>query len=388
MYVYDLAKEHNALMVNVEHRFYGESYPTLDMSTKNLQYLSSQQALADLARIISKVKKDLGTESSKVITVGGSYPGNMAAWFRLKYPASTTGSIASSAPLTAKANFFEYMEVVADSLVYFSGQECYDQFTESAEAVASLARQGVASEGFAKLEADFATCSPMGSTRDLSILLSDLMGNVQGTIQYNNEKSGVMNVTDICGTMTDPKAGATAYDRFVTLSAQYREYYGQTCEDASWTDTVGYLSNPSKDPSNNMRPWTYQTCNEFGYYQTTDSIRQPWTSWTELNMQFYRDLCFEGFDGWTSDPQTEWMNDVYGDIQIGGTDIIFPAGTIDPWHALGVTNTTVLPQDDERALYILGTAHCADLYAPANSDPQSLTEAREVIAAQVTEWLK
>lgn len=39
---------------------------------------------------------------SKVITVGGSYPGNMAAWFKLKYPAISTGSIASSAPLTAK----------------------------------------------------------------------------------------------------------------------------------------------------------------------------------------------------------------------------------------------------------------------------------------------
>jgi hypothetical protein len=43
----------------------------------------------------------------------------------------------------AQANFFEYMEVVADALVYFSGQSCYDQFTAAAEAVAALAKQGV-----------------------------------------------------------------------------------------------------------------------------------------------------------------------------------------------------------------------------------------------------
>lgn len=64
MYVYELAKKHNALLVNVEHRFYGQSYPTEDMSTHNLQYLSSQQALADLARIISFIKQDLNTGRS------------------------------------------------------------------------------------------------------------------------------------------------------------------------------------------------------------------------------------------------------------------------------------------------------------------------------------
>lgn len=42
-------------------------------------------------------------------------------------------------------------------------------------------------------------------------------------------------------------------------------------EDASWADTIQYLSAPQNDPTNAARPWTYQTCNEFGYYQTTDS---------------------------------------------------------------------------------------------------------------------
>ncbi len=49
-------------------------------------------------------------------------------------------------------------------------------------------------------------------------------------------------------------------------------FLGLTCEDASWADTVAYLSAPQNDGSNSGRPWTYQTCNEFGYYQTTDSV--------------------------------------------------------------------------------------------------------------------
>lgn len=266
MYVYQLAQQHNAMMIDVEHRFYGQSYPTTDMSTDNLQYLSSTQALADLARIIGYVKTSNGIKNSKVITVGGSYPGNLAAWFRLKYPSVTHGSIASSAPLTAKTNFYEYMEVVGDAMKYFSGQSCYDAFERAANVIAKLIAQG--ESGIKTLEKDFATCSPIKDNLDLGILLSDLMGNVQGTVQYNNEHNGVMNVTDICNVMLK---GKDSYQQFVDLSAMYRQAGGMDCEDASWKDVIDYLADPTMDPTNSARPWVYQTCNEFGYYQTADS---------------------------------------------------------------------------------------------------------------------
>ena len=102
MYAWDLAKAHGGLLVNVEHRFYGQSYPTPSMTTEELRLLSADQALADLARVIDHVKTTLDIQDSRVITIGGSYPGNLAAWFRLKYPSVTFASIASSAPVTAK----------------------------------------------------------------------------------------------------------------------------------------------------------------------------------------------------------------------------------------------------------------------------------------------
>ena len=36
------AKKHNAALFTLEHRFYGESHPTPDLSTENLQWLSSR----------------------------------------------------------------------------------------------------------------------------------------------------------------------------------------------------------------------------------------------------------------------------------------------------------------------------------------------------------
>ena len=386
MYVYDLAKEHHALMLDLEHRFYGESYPTADMSTENLRLLSSEQALADLARFLGWYVDERSAAHSKVIVVGGSYPGNLSGWFKLKYPHIAFGSIASSAPVTAKANFEEYMEVVANSIDFFDMTgECNNQIAEAAGHVAQLARDGQ----LATLDADFKTCAPMESMLDVSTFMSVVMGNVQGTVQYNNENSA-MNVTNICATM-DPAADGhvDAYTSFLTLNQQYMDMYGLECNDVSWNSTLAVLSAPKKDASNNMRPWVYQTCNEFGYFQTADSQKQPFYAFKDwLGMWYSKVMCAAAFDGWKALPETDVTNWTYGGVNIAGTNILFPSGTIDPWHSLGVTNSTpALSQESEKPVFILGTAHCADLYAPANSDPQSLTDARLVIANTVSEWL-
>lgn len=384
MYMYQLAQEHHAMLVDVEHRFYGDSMPVASLSTDALSLLTSEQALADLARIIQRVKSDLDSETSKVITVGGSYPGNLAAWFRLKYPSITSGSIASSAPLRAKAEFSEYMDVVSTSIEFFSGQVCVDAFAAAAQKISGM----IDGSGIKQLERDFKTCSPMQSKLDVAVLLSDLMGNIQGTVQYNNEHAGVMNVTDICSVMT---ATTDAYTQFVELTAKYREANGQQCEDASFADSMGYLGNATFSyPANAARSWTYQTCNEFGYFQTATSRNQPFYAWRDiLNLDFSLKICNSAFDGWSKEPQVAWVNSVYGGERISATNVVFTSGTIDPWHALGVTNFTApLPQKTETPVYITGTAHCNDLYEPnSETDPESLVWARQQVAAKVGRFL-
>lgn len=275
----NLAQKHQALLINIEHRFYGASYPTADMSTANLEWLSSEQALADVARLVSSLKAEYETETSKVVTFGGSYPGCLSAWMRLKYPALVQGAIASSAPLLAKLDMSEYMEVVSNATVEFTGKtSCNSALEAAAIAVSLLASQGVGSVGMQKLEKDFNTCGPIASELDLAVLLSDLMGNIQGVVQYNNPNPGYVNVDSVCQQML---AGSDAYAQFVALSLQFKS---GACEDASWDDTVTVLSRTANDGGNAMRAWTYQTCSEFGYYQTTNSEAQPFSSWKQLNL--------------------------------------------------------------------------------------------------------
>lgn len=89
------------LVLVVQHRFYGQSLPfgNNSFSLTNLKYLTSEQALSDLAYFINtvNVNKMYGVNNNPWISIGGSYPGAMSAWFRYKYPHLTIGAIASSA---------------------------------------------------------------------------------------------------------------------------------------------------------------------------------------------------------------------------------------------------------------------------------------------------
>eukprot|EP01133_Synstelium_polycarpum_P013712 gene13712-16165_t len=113
------AKELGAYIVALEHRYYGKSSPFSDLSTENLRYLSVEQALDDLAMFVQDFRLTVNN-SGEVITTGCSYAGALSAWFRVKYPHVTIGSVASSAVVNAILDFHEFDEWVSHS----AGQDC------------------------------------------------------------------------------------------------------------------------------------------------------------------------------------------------------------------------------------------------------------------------
>ncbi|KAJ4827287.1 hypothetical protein Tsubulata_041781 [Turnera subulata] len=70
-----------------------------DMKSSTMEYLISEQALADFAQVITGVKKNLSAENCPVVAFGGSYGVMVASWLRLKCPHIVTGALASSAPI-------------------------------------------------------------------------------------------------------------------------------------------------------------------------------------------------------------------------------------------------------------------------------------------------
>ena len=69
---------------------------------------------------------------SQVVSLSLSSTGSLSAWFRIKYPNLVAGAVATSAPVEAKLNFVEYLEVVRDSLATSKqGEDCVNAVSEA-----------------------------------------------------------------------------------------------------------------------------------------------------------------------------------------------------------------------------------------------------------------
>ncbi|XP_037942618.1 putative serine protease K12H4.7 [Teleopsis dalmanni] len=161
---YDIALQHHAMLYYVEHRFYGKSIPENDTSLENLKYLNIKQALADLNIFITTQKQSRNSmTNSKVILAGGSYAGSIVAWFQKIYPGLATAGWASSAPLFAKMDFYEYMIIAGESIKRKGGSTCYKRIKTGMEALAAQFKLNASDEIIHKLMVcdNFDTMNPL-----------------------------------------------------------------------------------------------------------------------------------------------------------------------------------------------------------------------------------
>eukprot|EP00051_Salpingoeca_urceolata_P033431 m.20685 g.20685 ORF g.20685 m.20685 type:complete len:491 (-) comp6230_c0_seq1:49-1521(-) len=385
--IMDYAERFGAVVVQLEHRFYGKSQPFADLSTEHLRYLTSEQALADVATFLPWFKTQLGAPDADVVVFGGSYSGALAAWLRQKYPHLVRGAVATSAPVLAKLNFAEYHEVVSNSLLQaVNGKQCVENIGAAMTKVDSMLKASADSR--AQLVTKFKTkcTSDLSSSNDQMNFLSALVGNFDGVVQYNKDNRGFEGGTPpptidtLCNIMT---AGSDPLTQLVAVNTFMLNQSSQTCFDVSYDNMIAELKNASLDgpASEGGRQWTYQTCTEFGYYQTSDSKQQVFG--TGFPIDFFVQQCVDiyGLPG----PNTQWTNENYGGLVERGTDILFVNGDIDPWHALSVLQYL---SPTVTSIYIHGTAHCANMYPPSPKDLPGLTAARVKIQETISVWLE
>ncbi|NP_001089218.1 uncharacterized protein LOC734265 precursor [Xenopus laevis] len=379
----ELAQTHRALLVSLEHRFYGSSINIDGLTLENIKFLSSQQALADLASFHMFISQKYNlTRQNTWICFGGSYPGSLSAWFRLKFPHLVYAAVASSAPVRAELDFTGYNKVVAWSLadpVIGGSEKCLDAVKEGFHAVDSLIQKG----NVTQLEKDFYSCGSLQGSDDYTEFVGNLADIFMGAVQYNG-MSPISNVQNICQLMTTKDN--SAYEGLRSVNKMYMNSMGLSCISNSHAKSVADLSSTKLSLIGvGERQWYYQTCTEFGYYQTCEDPSCPFSPLITLKSQL--DLCFQIFQVPTESvlQSVQFTNEFYGADFPKSSRIIFVNGDVDPWHALSVLKNQ---SRSEIAIFINGTSHCANMNPSSTSDPLSLQEARKEIATQVATWLK
>ena len=229
---------------------------------------------------------------------------------------------------------------------------------------------------------------------DVALLADNLAGNFMDIVQYNRDNTAFegrpnnITIVDLCDIMTNASLGSSL-ERYAAVNDLLLRSSGEKTVDANFSaqvDSMRQVAWDSETVKDGTRQWVYQTCTEFGFYQTTDSARQPFGDLITLSSQLktcsevYSISAIAVYDAVAA------TNKYYGgrdNIPKNSTNIVFPNGSIDPWHALGVLQSS----GSLVAVYINGTAHCANMYPPTPQDLPGLLKARDIIRANIQTWL-
>ncbi|CAO1329149.1 unnamed protein product [Diamesa hyperborea] len=386
------AKQFNAICFQVEHRYYGKSHPTEDLSTENLAYLTSEQALADLAYFITKTGSSYSLgDDTKWIAFGGSYPGSLAAWVREKYPHLIHGSISSSGPLLAKIDFIEYYEVVTASLATYKKCDCVDVVRKSIDQVDVLLKHMI---GQRSLTEKFQLCDPVEKSvenpLDIANLFESLASDFAGVVQYNkdNRDNNHITIDDVCDTMCNQTIGPPV-TRLAAVNQMILVENKQKCLDYKYDNMIAQMKNVSwsSEVAEGGRQWTYQTCAEFGFYQTSNDNTLLFGDKfpAEFFVRQCQDIFGKKFNQNSLINAVDRTNINYGALKPTTTNVLYVHGSIDPWHALGLTETSFT--QPQPTIYIEGTAHCANMYEPSDKDLKQLVAARVLIVKYIEKLL-
>mmetsp|Transcript_39632 Transcript_39632/g.112375 ORF Transcript_39632/g.112375 Transcript_39632/m.112375 type:complete len:514 (-) Transcript_39632:108-1649(-) len=384
-------EETGALMFALEHRYYGchnrSACPVPDLGVKGaMRYLSSRQALGDIAAFVRFARHEYGlTEQNKWVTWGGSYPGMLAGWARLKFPHLIHAAVASSAPVRAELEMQGYFDVVGDA--YAVVHEDVGGSPACREAIA---------EGHRRIGKMF------GSVAGLEQLAALFGGNAANYADEEQQRSfagyGVASfpaqsndpacdtpmcdIGRICKAMTDRSLGDEV-DRLAHVRRSQRGGSGAR----SAADVAPHAGDEEAVPGygHGWQLWAWQTCTEFGFYQTCATGSRCIFTQGLATLSSEMDFCTRDF-GIPAEVVADNIvatSDHYGSDRPSGSRVMWASGEVDPWRANSINE----PFGGFPVLDVDGASHHFWTHASLPTDQDSVVAARHIIREQVRAFL-
>ncbi|CAI2348628.1 unnamed protein product [Caenorhabditis sp. 36 PRJEB53466] len=411
--MFDLAPQFNAFIIFAEHRFYGKTQPFGNNSYANLAnvgYLTSEQALADYAELLTELKKDNNqfgltfAQSTRVISFGGSYGGMLSAWFRQKYPHLVQGAWAGSAPL-----------------IYMHGggvdPGAFDNITTRTYLDNGCNRYILANAWNAVLNLS-STDDGRSWLNNNTVFKLDPRTPIRNTTDGWNLNAFLREAIEYMAMVDYPYPTGfleplPAWP--VAVACGFMNATGTSFSDQDLVSMVARASNVYYN-YNNVENFTYcidySVCGDQGTGGLgDDQLGWPWQECSEIIMAMcakggdndifwpecmddiyktFEETCYATFGtmGWNiSNWNIDAVKTLYGYDLSGSSNLILTQGHLDPWSGGGYKSDQ---NNAARGIYVLeipGSAHHLDLRQPNTCDPNTVTNARFQIIDILTCWV-
>ncbi|KAB5559757.1 peptidase S28 [Coniochaeta sp. 2T2.1] len=357
--VAQLSQATNGLGVILEHRYYGTSFPVPDLSTENMRFLTTDQALADMAYFARNVvfegleHRNLTSYENAYIAYGGSYAGAFVAILRKQYPDVYWGAISSSGVTEAIYDYWQYY----DAAKLYAPQDCVNATERLTNVVDNILIGKNGTDYPQKLKSAFGLGN-LTRSDDFAYAISSGIAGLQSTnwdpaenstdfgLYCNNVSSSDVlypGFEELRSEVRDLIAAGGGYTDEVGFENQMLNYIGwinstvvATCkkesQEACFTNynSTFYEQDTLED---DWRSWPYQYCTQWGYLQTGSGVpadQLPLIS-RLIDLDFNSIVCREAFNI-TGPPDVDAINK-YGGFQISYPRLAIIDGEKDPWRA-------------------------------------------------------
>jgi thymus-specific serine protease len=379
--------------------FYNEKNESVSpVTNENLVYLSSRQALADLAHFVEQMTTKINRPGAGMfhaaarakvqwVTFGGSYPGMLAAWARLKYPHLIFAAVSNSAPIQVQMDMSSYNDQVAFDLQYpriGGSQECHDIIAQGHADLSAAVH--INKEAVAKAF-HFCNASMLDYKGNVRMWLGD--GVVEVPAQSNDPSCNddeLCNIDKLCSYALEQQQNKL--EAWEILASIANKQMKVECLDVNWNQTLDHFADPQKGQEGGLRSWVWQTCTEFGFFQTCEkSSNCPFGRGYHTLADEEFQVCRYAFgieDNEVKD-SIEQTKEYYGGRDlIGASHILSVNGDVDPWGTLARVNSTndLLP-----AYEVAGASHHFWTHPVKDTDGDDVQRARELIYRTVAKWL-
>ena len=411
-----LGAELGALLVFAEHRGFGLTYPQPkepggDLSgwkpdAAHVGVLTEEQVLADYTALAGALRSNLSAWESPLVAIGGSLAGEMATWWRSRYPHMVDMALAASAPIfgfTGAASNgaplcdqFAWQRVVTEAFRAVGGDACVEAFRAGYWQTAALSPAAVS--------AAFNSCTPATLPCHAAQVASQALYWTGTAAELASYPPGVNRsaLEWACGAVAGAASGLAAYQALMAplLPGQCLNIsWAESCDgDAPppvlAADRGGYCAAHWNDTTSGCQDgWGIESCtteihpinsnNVTDFYPPSIEVL-PGDRLRGCRASYGADLSIDG----GAMPRAFGQLD-HARMATSLSRVIFSSGQYDPWSSMSV-NASLSPTLP--FVYIEGGAHHSDIGnnfnpVPGDFDTPALVAARAFETSTLKSWI-
>lgn len=209
------------------------------------------------------------------------------------------------------------------SILRVGGQNCSNIIENAFADMERLVEEG----NTTRITQAFNLCQPLQDPNDIPHFFYEISDVVAGLVQAHRPG----NIQSACSYMESQRNTVEDIEAFAAWILRG----SSGCMDFSYANHVEKFNNVTwgSEANRQMRQWTYQTCSEFAWYQTSTSVNQIFG--TKYPVDYFFRICNDFYNNSFSEEIVAY-NVRRTNIRFGGfypslTNVVFTNGDLDPW---------------------------------------------------------